>query len=129
MRIASSARSSAASVLPSSIRAGTPSRFRPSKGASPLEVVRREVRLGSSFSAAEFERAFRGFVQTYNVAPSVGCCAPDVLRRYCEVFERDADAAVHRTVSHRGVPLRAAVVAAGTVAFEGEVDEDRMGDW
>jgi hypothetical protein len=68
-------------------------------------------------------------VQTYNVAPSIARCSPDVLERYCRLFERGDDVPRRREVHFRGVPLHAAVLPAGTIVFEGEVDEDRMGDW
>jgi hypothetical protein len=122
-------RNSAASALPSRIRADTPSRFRLPKEAYPLETVRRELRLDARFTPGDFERAFDSFVQTYNVAPKVVRCSPDVLDRYCGIFERGEDVARRREVRYRGVPLYSAVLAAGTIVFEGEVDEDRMGDW
>ena len=68
-------------------------------------------------------------MQTYNVAPSAARCSPDVLERYCRLFERGEAATRFPEVRYRGVPLYAAVLAAGTIVFEGEVDEDRMGDW
>jgi hypothetical protein len=52
-----------------------------------------------------------------------------VLDRYCRLFERGDDAARVREVRFRGIPLYAAVLASGTIVFEGEVDEARMGDW
>ena len=76
-----------------------------------------------------FERAFDGFVQLYNVEPVAARCSPDVLERYCDLFESSAGAANERQIRYRGVPLVAAILPPGTVAFEGEVDEDRMGDW
>ena len=91
--------------------------------------MRREVRLGSKFAAEAFERAFERFVQTYNVAPKVARCSPDVLDRYCRLFELADDAARREELRFRGIPLYAAVLPAGVIAFEGEVDEDRMGDW
>ncbi len=91
--------------------------------------MRREVRLGSQFALEAFELAFERFLQTYNVAPTIARCSPDVLDRYCRLFERTEEAARIREVRYRGVPIYAAVMAAGTIAFEGEVDEDRMGDW
>jgi hypothetical protein len=91
--------------------------------------VRREVRLGSKFAAAAFERAFDRFVQLYNVAPEIARCSPDVLERFCRLFESDPGAATQRDVRFRGVPVVAAVLPVGTIAFEGDVDEDRMGDW
>ena len=122
-------RRSAASAFPSSIWAGTPSPFRPPKEAYPLENVRRELQLDARFAPEEFERAFESFVQTYNVRPSIARCSPDVLDRYCRLFEHNEDASCRREVRFRNVPLHAAVLPAGTVVFEGEVDEDRMGDW
>lgn len=91
--------------------------------------MRREVRLGANFAPEAFEHAFERFLQTYNVAPTVARCSPDVLERFCRLFEQGEDVARRREVSFRGVPLHAAVLASGTIAFEGEVDEDRMGDW
>jgi hypothetical protein len=85
--------------------------------------------LGSNFAAEAFERAFERFVQTYNVPPALARCSPDVLERYCRLFEAGEDAARRREVRFRGVPIVAGVLASGTIAFEGEVDEDRMGDW
>jgi hypothetical protein len=96
-----------------------------------MERVRREVYLGSSFSAGAFEQAFERFRELYHVRPSRVACAPDVLARYCALFERSAETA-HRRGAHvryEGIPLAAAVLPSGTVAFEGEVDEERMGDW
>lgn len=94
-----------------------------------LEHVRREVRLGSNFGAEAFERAFDRFVQLYNVRPVLARCSLDVLERYCRLFEAAEDEARIREVRFRGTPLYAAVLPAGTIALEGEVDEDRMGDW
>jgi hypothetical protein len=110
------------------MRADTRSRFRSPKELY-LEHVRREVRLGSKFAAEAFERAFERFVQTYNVAPTLARCSPDVLDRYCRLFEHTDEAARRREVRYRGIPLYAAVLPSGVIAFEGEVDEDRMGDW
>jgi hypothetical protein len=52
-----------------------------------------------------------------------------VLDRFATLFEGDDVAASGRTLRYSGVPLAAAILAPGTVAFEGEVDENRMGDW
>ena len=122
-------RSSAASALPSRIWADTPTPFRPTKEAYPLERVQREIRLDRRFAPDEFERAFESFVQTYNVEPELARCSPDVLERYCRLFERGEDAARRREVRYNGIPLHAAVLATGTIVLEGHVDEDRMGDW
>ena len=94
-----------------------------------LEHVRKEVQLGHTFSAAAFERAYAVFRSMYNVRPHRVTCSPDVLRRYCELFEDSAEDATERIVRFEGVPLAAAILPPGTVAFEGEVDPDRMGDW
>ncbi len=96
-----------------------------------MENVRREVNLGRTFSASDFERAFARFRELYNVRPHRVVCAPDVLARYCALYERDpATAHLHSArLSFEGVPLVAAILAPGTIAFEGEVDEERMGDW
>jgi len=89
------------------------------------------VRIGREFSRGEFDAAFTAFRQTYNVTPLRALCAPDVLARFCELYERSAER-VHEhslRLRYEGVPLVAALVPPGTVAFEGEVDEERMGDW
>jgi len=96
-----------------------------------LEVVRREARVGGAFTRATFAHAFATFRQTYNVAPQRGLCAPDVLARFCELF-REANVSVHghsTNLRYDGVPLVAALLPPGCVAFEGKVDEERMGDW
>jgi hypothetical protein len=96
-----------------------------------MENVRREVRVGGRFTRAAFERAFATFREFYNIAPQRVLCAPDVLVRYCELYEASPHRALEHSARfrHAGVPLVAAVLAPGTVAFEGEVDEERMGDW
>lgn len=91
--------------------------------------MRREVRLGSQFGPDAFERAFDRFVQTYNVRPTLARCSLDVLDRFCSLFEQSVEAARVREVRYRGIPVYAAVLPPGIIAFEGEVDEDRMGDW
>lgn len=109
------------------MRAGTATRFRLRK-EPPLEHVRREVRLSRHFTPAEFERAFRSFAQMYHVPPREVLCSPDVLGRFCEVYARPED--THRgELYFEGVRMCAAILPPGMVAFEGEVDEDRMGDW
>jgi hypothetical protein len=94
-------------------------------------LVRREAHLKRGFSRDEFENGFATFKQTYNVAPLHALCAPDVLARFCELYGRAGDR-VHQhslRLHFDGVPLVAAIVPPGTIAFEGEVDEERMGDW
>ena len=86
------------------------------------------MRLGADFSAQAFGAAFDRFVQTYNVSPQLARCSPDVLVRYAKLAER-GESAHSEQLRFRGIPLYAAVLPAGVVAFEGEVDEDRMGDW
>lgn len=85
--------------------------------------------MGRQFSAPSFERAFRSFQQLYHVRPQRVLCSPDVLERYCALFERDPAAWHRRTLRFEGVPLASAVLSPGLIAFEGEVDEERMGDW
>ena len=100
-------------------------------GGVPPILVRREAKLGPRFGRAEFERGFATFKQTYNVAPVHALCAPDVLARFCELYGSAGDS-VHQhslRLQFDGVPLVAAILAPGTVAFEGDVDEERMGDW
>ena len=109
------------------MRAGTASRIRP-KEEAPLEHVRREVSLGRHFSSAEFERAFRSFQQMYQVRPTRVLCSPDVLDRYCELYAR-AGEGHRRELRFDGVRVSASIMPPGTVAFEGDVDPDRMGDW
>ncbi|MDQ2992788.1 MAG: hypothetical protein M3R30_08230 [Candidatus Eremiobacteraeota bacterium] len=87
------------------------------------------MRLGRGFSADEFAAAFLGFRQLYNAEPGLVRCSPDVLERIVVLFEDGDAAASGRPLHYSGVPIAAAVLAPGTVAFEGEVDEDRMGDW
>ena len=84
--------------------------------------------MGRHFSTAEFERAFHSFQQLYQVRPLRVLCSPDILDRYCELYEALGDGH-RREVRFEGVRLTAAILPPGTVAFEGEVDPDRMGDW
>lgn len=90
--------------------------------------MRREVSLGRHFSSVDFERAFASFQQMYQVRPSQVLCSPDVLDRYCELYAR-AGEAHRRELRFDGVRVSASIMPPGTVAFEGEVDPDRMGDW
>ncbi len=95
-----------------------------------MERVRRIARLRADFDADEFARAFATFRETYNVAPQHAWCAPDVFARYCAVFTRADDAHLHGTrLRFEGVALEVAILAPGTLAIEGEVDETQMGDW
>ncbi len=92
--------------------------------------MRREVRLGASFDGAAFVAAFATFRETYNVAAERAFCAPDVFARACDLFDRAGSAHQHATrLRVEGVPLQVAILAPGTLAIEGEVDEGRMGDW
>ena len=93
--------------------------------------MRKEVELGDAFAEPAFERAFARFVELYNVRPLRVLCSPDVLARFCAVYQRSPHVAhLHSNqASFQGVPLVAAIMAPGTIAFEGEVDEERMGDW
>jgi hypothetical protein len=91
--------------------------------------VRWTAVLGTSFGEAAFAGAFARFRGLYHIRPARVLCAPDVLSRYAAVFARDANDALVRELRYDGVPLVSAVLAPGTVVFEGEVDEERMGDW
>ena len=56
-------------------------------------------------------------------------CAPDVLQRFAALYGRSADDALSRRLRFEGSALESAIVAPGTIVFEGTVDEERMGDW
>ena len=94
-----------------------------------LEVVRREVWLGTRFGARDFERAFAKFRELYAVLPQRVLCSPDVLERYCALFEASADEAHRHSIRYEGIAMVTAVIPPGRIIFEGEVDEERMGDW
>lgn len=96
-----------------------------------MEFVRKEIHLGPEFSIDAFERAFAQFRSLYNTPPLRAVCSPDVLARFCTLFERSTDVAHRQStrLTYEGVPLVASIIAPGTIAFEGEVDENRMGDW
>lgn len=87
--------------------------------------------LGAAFSAEDFERAFARFRELYNTGPTRAVCSPDVLSRFCVLFERSGDVALERStrLTHEGVLLLGGIVPPGTIVLEGEVDENRMGDW
>jgi hypothetical protein len=94
-----------------------------------LERVRRTVPLGASFDAAALEDALAGFRRLYNVGPDRVLCAPDVLVRVAALTARSGDDALRRELRWVGIPVVSAILAPGTIVFEGEVDEERMGDW
>ncbi len=87
--------------------------------------------IGERFDDDAFARAFAGFRQLYHVRPQRVLCAPGVLARYAALFARSVDDAHagHALPRYEGVPLAGAILAPGTIVFEGEVDEERMGDW
>ena len=91
--------------------------------------MRWTVALGAGFDETAFEAALAGFLRLYNVAPARVLCAPDVLGRFSALMGRSADDAMHRDLRYDGVPVVSAILTPGTIVFEGEVDEDRMGDW
>ncbi len=45
------------------------------------------------------------------------------------MYARSSDDALSRRLFYAGIPLESAVFAPGTIVFEGDVDEERMGDW
>jgi hypothetical protein len=94
-----------------------------------MERVRWTVALGRAFDEAALDEALAGFRRLYNVAPERVLCAPDVLGRFAALYARSSDDAMHRDLRYGGVPIVSAVLAPGTIVFEGEVDEERMGDW
>ena len=101
------------------------------RGENVVEFVRREVRIGSDFDADRFGEALASFRAQYSVMPERGVCAPDVFARAAELFAGSA-AAAHRhstRVRFAGIPIVAGVVAPGSIVFEGNVDETKMGDW
>lgn len=81
------------------------------------------------FAPHAFERALASFLTLYNVRPTRIVCSPGVLGRYCLLYERTPQAAHERGVSYEGIPLVAAVLPPGVIAFEGEIDEVIKGDW
>ncbi len=85
--------------------------------------------LGASFDDVTFEAAFARFRALYHIRPERVLCAPDVLARWATLYARSADDAHARDLRYDGIPLAAAIIAPGTIVFEGEVDEERMGDW
>jgi hypothetical protein len=91
--------------------------------------VRWTVVLGTAFDEPAFEVALAGFRRLYNVAPIRVLCSPDVLGRFAALMGRSADDAHQRELRYDGLPVVSAILAPGTIVFEGEVDEERMGDW
>jgi hypothetical protein len=91
--------------------------------------VRWTVALGASFDEAAFDTALAGFRRMYNIAPERVLCAPDVLSRFAALMGRSSDDAMLRDLRFDGVPVVSAILAPGTIVFEGQIDEDRMGDW
>ena len=94
-----------------------------------MEEVRWTVALGTSFDDAALDEALAGFRRMYNVAPARVLCAPDVLGRFAALRARSSDDAMRRDLRHDGIPVVSAILAPGTIVFEGEVDPERMGDW
>jgi hypothetical protein len=52
-----------------------------------------------------------------------------VLQRYAALYGRSADDALSRRLRFEGIAVESAIVPPGTLVFEGDVDEERMGDW
>ena len=91
--------------------------------------MRWTVALGAAFDESALDEALAGFRRLYNVAPERVLCAPDVLGRFAVLYARSSDDAMRRDLRYAGVPIVSAILAPGTIVFEGEVDEERMGDW
>lgn len=85
--------------------------------------------IGDAFDADAFDHAFDGFRRLYNVRPERVLCAPGVLSQYAVVYSRRSGDALTYDLRHQGIPLVSAILAPGTIVFEGHVDEERMGDW
>ena len=94
-----------------------------------MEQVRWTVELGATFDEEAFDEALAGFRRLYNVAPERVLCAPDVLGRFAAVMARSSHDALTRDLRYGGLPVVSAILPPGTIVFEGQVDEDRMGDW
>jgi hypothetical protein len=112
-------------------RRGNEIRRRTVNHSTLMEFVRKEVWIGSEFSAEDFSRAFARFRELYNVAPKRLLCSPDVVTRFCVLYQPSERIALEYSarLEYEGVPLVAGILAPGTIALEGEVDEERMGDW
>jgi len=91
--------------------------------------VRRTVDLGVSFDLAALDDALAGFNRLYNTHPDRILCSPDVLVRVAALTARTGDDALRRELRWAGLPVASAILAPGTIVFEGYVDEERMGDW
>ena len=129
LRAAIASRNSAARARPSKIVAGIAVRVRADRGPT-LERVHWTVQLGERFDDVAFEAAFTGFRRLYHVKPERVLCAPDVLTRYAFLFSRSVeDAHGGHALRYDGIPLESAILKPGTIIFEGEVDEEQMGDW
>ena len=87
------------------------------------------MRIGELFTPHAFERALASFLQIYNVPPQRIMCSPGVLSRYCLLYEKTPQAAHKHEIRHDGIPLCAAILPPGVIAFEGEVDDVVKGDW
>jgi hypothetical protein len=85
--------------------------------------------LGDDYDEEAFAAALHRFRQLYNVAPQRVLCAPDVLIRFAALHAPSGEDALRRALLHAGLPVVSAILAPGTIVFEGEVDEERMGDW
>jgi hypothetical protein len=129
LRLAISSRNSVARTRPSKIVAGIAQRVRADKEPT-LERVHWNVQLGGRFDEYAFEEAFTGFRRLYHIRPERVLCAPDVLARYALLYSRSVeDAHSGHALRYDDIPLESAILAPGTIIFEGEVDEEQMGDW
>jgi hypothetical protein len=128
VRARRSVRSSFASARPSNTTAAIGRCVRAAE-SPPLERVRWHAILPPTFDEAAFTEAFAGFRRLYHVRPERVLCAPDVLQRFAALYARSADDALSRRLRFEGITLESAIVAPGTIVFEGQVDEERMGDW
>ncbi|MDE2571340.1 MAG: hypothetical protein KGM44_02320 [bacterium] len=94
-----------------------------------MERVRREVQLPPDWGPETFEQALSSFVKMYGHRPMVILGGPATLARFCRHYERSIEVAYGGSPRYEGIPLHAAILQPDVVAFEGEVDEEIMGDW
>jgi hypothetical protein len=87
------------------------------------------MQIGTRHIVEEIETALLRFRQLYGTPPLLARCSPDVLDRYSDAAGWGVDAPRRREIRHFGIPLVAAVLPPNTIVIEGEIDEDRMGDW
>jgi len=94
-----------------------------------MERVRREVRLPPAWDVKDFERALASFMRLYGRRPALILGSPAIVERFCRHFEGNPEAAYSGAPRFEGIPLHAAILPPDVIAFEGEIDEEILGDW